>query len=226
MKDPLISVIMAVYNGEKYINEALCSIVNQSYQNIEVIVIDDGSTDKTADIIKSFSFPIIYHYQPNKGLANAQNTGIQMAKGDYFSFLDADDSWILDKTLLQLNTLNNNPDYDMVFGYTQQFHSPELPDAFKEKIHCPKKPMPGLSANAMLIKRESFLRVGLFDTKWRKGPFVDWYARSQETNLNYHVLPQIVFKRRLHDSNLGLQRNYYIDYVRILKSSSPIIWTK
>ena len=93
-----VSVIIPVYNDELYITECLHSVIEQTYQYIEIIVIDDGSTDQTAAIVKSFSDKVKYIYQKNDGPSAARNTGINNATGDYITFVDADD--IIDQTMI------------------------------------------------------------------------------------------------------------------------------
>ena len=97
-----ISSIIPVYNGEKFLAPAIESIIKQSYSPIEIIIIDDGSTDATAEVVKNFKDQnIIYIYQPNSGAPVARNKGLSMAKGNIISFLDADDLWPIDKLKLQ-----------------------------------------------------------------------------------------------------------------------------
>ncbi len=93
MTKPLVSVIIPVFNGEKYIAQAIESIFNQEYRSFEVIVVDDDSTDGSAGIAKSYGTPVQYYYQTNSGLAAALNQGVVLAKGTFFSFLDTDDIW-------------------------------------------------------------------------------------------------------------------------------------
>ena len=106
MGKPLVSVIIPVYNGERYLEAALKSVIEQDYCPIEIIVVDDGSTDKSAEIAKYFK-EIQYIFQSNKGPgpANARNTGIRAVKGEYIAFLDADDIWMPNKLSIQMNYL-------------------------------------------------------------------------------------------------------------------------
>jgi glycosyltransferase involved in cell wall biosynthesis len=99
--DPLVSIVIPIYNGEHYIEEALESIFNQTYKNYEVITVDDGSIDKSSKILKSYKHHIRYLYQENRGVSAARNLGIQEAKGELISFLDADDFFILDTKLAE-----------------------------------------------------------------------------------------------------------------------------
>ena len=102
MVEELVSIIICVYNGEKYIESCLKSVLAQTYPNIEAIVVDDGSTDRTSSIVKNFP-GIKYIYQENKGVAEARNTGLKYCNGDYIAWLDADDLYLPEKVEEQVN---------------------------------------------------------------------------------------------------------------------------
>jgi glycosyltransferase involved in cell wall biosynthesis len=217
---PLVSVIISVYNGEQHIAETIESIINQNYSNIEIIIIDDGSTDGSREVTQRYVPPLLYHHQPNSGIAAAWNRGIELAKGDFIAFNGADDLWAKNKIQQQMDAFIMDSTLDIVFSHVKQFHSPELSAEEKQKIWCPDELMPGVSAGTMLIKRESFYRVGLFNTKWRRGIFNDWYLRATELGLQTHMLPDLLMWRRLHRTNHGIvNRDKSIDYVRMLKAS-------
>ena len=216
----LVSVIIPVYNCEGYLSEAIESVLNQTYDLIEVIVVDDGSTDASASIAKQFAPSVRYEYQPNSGLAAARNRGVDLAQGDFLAFLDSDDVWTLGKLKLQMAAFTDNPKIEAIFGHVQQFISPELDGNVKKKIRCPSEAMPGFSASAMLIRRNSFMRIGLFDTQWKVGQFEDWYSKAIEKQLKVAMLPDLLVKRRLHQTNIGiLERDSRADYCRILKAA-------
>jgi glycosyltransferase involved in cell wall biosynthesis len=215
-----VSVIISVYNGEAYLAETIESVVNQKYPNIEIIIIDDGSTDGSGKVIQRFVPPVRDHYQPNNGIAAAWNRGIELANGDFIAFNGADDLWTKDKIQKQLDAFISDSTLDIVFSHVKQFHSPELSEEEKKKIWCPDELMPGTSAGTMLIKRESFFKVGLFETEWRRGIFVNWYMRASEIGLRTHMLPDMHMRRRLHRTNHGIvNRDKSSDYVRMLKAS-------
>jgi len=219
-KNHLVSVIISVYNGEKYLAETIESVVNQNYPNIEIIIVDDGSTDSSGKVAQRFVPSARYHYQPNCGIAAAWNKGIELARGNFFSFLDADDYWSKNKIQRQMDIFREDSTLDIVFGQVKQFHSPELSEEEKQKIWCPDKLMPGVHAGTMLIKRKSYFRVGLFNTKWRRGIFNDWHLRATELGLRMHMLPDLLMWRRLHRANHGIvNRDKSVDYVRMLKAS-------
>jgi glycosyltransferase involved in cell wall biosynthesis len=115
--NPLVSVIIPVYNGADYIVESITSILHQDYANIEVLVIDDGSSDATAEVVKNIiDSRVIYKYQHNKGSAVARNFGISIAKGDLIAFNDSDDLWAPHRLQQQVNFLLKNQDCQAVCG--------------------------------------------------------------------------------------------------------------
>lgn len=160
----LVSVIITVYNGEKYIRQTLQSIMDQEYPNLEIIIVDDGSTDDTASIIKQFPADISYCYQPNSGIAKSWNKGVEKANGTYLTFIDADDIWTEGKLNFQVKFLENHPEVDIVFGYAREFIE-------SKKDREKKEPIPGISAGTMMIQKDRFLDVGYFNSEWRKGIF-------------------------------------------------------
>lgn len=111
----MVSVIIVVYNGEKYIQEAIESVRNQTYKDIELVVADDGSTDNTRKIVEKYK-DVVYVYQENKGEGSARNLGIEASKGEYLAFLDADDLYAPDKIEKQLKILLENNNIDVVYN--------------------------------------------------------------------------------------------------------------
>ncbi|HEY9693247.1 MAG TPA: glycosyltransferase family A protein [Oculatellaceae cyanobacterium] len=213
----LVSVIIPVYNGELYLAEAIESVLAQTYQQIEIIVIDDGSTDRTAEIAQGFSL-VQYYYQSNSGTGTARNYGVNISQGEFLAFLDADDIWVENKLTLQMQAFKNHPELDIIFGQVQQFYSPGLPENMKNKIFCDRRLMPGCIPSAMLIKRNAFFHVGEFEGQWQTREFATWYIRATELNLTMLMLPELVTKRRIHQNNKGVKGEFISDYVKILKA--------
>lgn len=219
-KGPLVSVIIPVFNGEQYLREAVESVLGQSYRSIEVVVVDDGSTDNSAGVAQSFASKVRYVYQENRGIGAALNKGIELSRGSFLGFLDADDLWRQDKLTLQMSAFANNPNVDIVFGHVKQFYSSELDEDWKNRVRIPAELMPGLFKGSMLIKRDSFFRVGAFETKWKVGDFIDWYLRAMERGLKNVVLNEVILDRRIHRNNMGIrERTSQTDFVRMLKAS-------
>ena len=215
-----ISVIIPVYNGELYLGEAIESVLSQSFQPSEIIIIDDGSADSSKSIVKQYKPNVHYFYQTNKGTASARNLGINMSRGNFLAFLDQDDTWESKKLEMQINAFQKDKNLDIVFGYLQQFYSPELQEKIRMKIYCPDHPEPGYLPSAMLIKRDTFFKVGMFDTKWKIGEWTNWFVRATEIGLRTEMLSDILVKRRIHNENKGiLKRDERTEYVKILKAS-------
>jgi len=216
---PLVTVIIPVYNGRRYLPEAIESVLGQTYNPLELIVMDDGSIDDSGEVARRYA-PVRVHRQDHSGLGAARNSAIAKATGRYLSFLDADDIWLPDKLDRQLRILEAEPALDMVFGHVEEFISPDLDDAARQTLLCHEGPLAGMFAGTMVVRRSSYERVGPFETDWRVGEFVDWYARAQEQGLQSFVMPDIVLRRRLHKSNMGVRlRDARGDYARILKAS-------
>lgn len=194
---PLISVIVPVHNGERYLAEAVDSVLAQTYQPLDLIVVDDGSTDGTPDVLSARASEVRAVRQPQAGSAAAVNRGVEIARGSLLAFLDADDLWTPDKLERQIEVMATEGPA-LVFGYVRQFHSPELSERERATIVCPVKPGPGISRGTMLVPREVFDLVGPFDCTWRVGEFLDWYARAVELGVHTAMLEHVVMRRRLH----------------------------
>lgn len=215
---PLVSAIIPVHNGERYLREAIESILAQTYRPIELVVVDDGSVDRSAAICQRFA-GIRYVYQPRAGAAAARNRGVNAATGALLSFLDADDLWVREKLVRQVAALEAAPDMDMVLSHVRQFHSPELDPQAKARIAGDGAVLAG-HVGTLLIRRPSFLRVGPFTTEWRVGEFIDWFARATELGLRQVTLPEVTLLRRLHTRNMMVRERHSTgDYARILKAA-------
>jgi glycosyltransferase involved in cell wall biosynthesis len=220
MPEPLVSVVIPSYNCAAYLGAAIGSALSQSYRPIEILVVDDGSTDGTSSVVESFGEGVRYLRQEHAGVGAARNLGIRHAKGEFFALLDADDLWTEGKTELQMKLLSEHPEIEMVFGKMEEFYSEDLTPGERQRLRLREGQHPALAASTLLIRRSSFLRAGEFMTSWRVGEFVDWYLKAAETGITSTVLPKVVARRRLHRSNMGTrEKSSRADYARILKES-------
>jgi len=215
---PLLSVMIGAYNAAPYLGEAIESVLAQDYEPVELIVVDDGSTDCTAEVARSFADVTVVS-QENGGNGAARNRAVENASGELYAFLDADDRFTPGKLRLQKDALDADPGLDMVFGHVREFLSPELDEETRASLRPPAaEPMPWTAPNLMLIRRDSFHRVGPFTTAVRVGVTVDWFARAQEAGLRHTILPEVVLERRLHTQNNGLResasRSQYLEVIR------------
>ncbi|MDQ2868677.1 MAG: glycosyltransferase family 2 protein [Verrucomicrobiota bacterium] len=205
---PLISVIVPVFNGERFIADAIDSIVGQDYAPIEILVIDDGSTDRTADIARANPL-VIYHRQERQGPGAARNLGVELARGDLLAFLDADDLWLPGKLSRQHEVLEREK-CDAVFTHAVQFRDEENADS---------APRVGYLPGTMLIRREAFERIGKFATDRATREAFDWQVRAVNAGLRFEVLPQVFYRRRLHGGNRGMVEPNWASYLQVLKTS-------
>jgi glycosyltransferase involved in cell wall biosynthesis len=173
-----ISVVIPVYNGERYLAEAITTALRQTRPPAEIIVADDGSTDRSEEVARSFSPPVRYIQIEHKGVGAARNAGVAVAAGDHVAFLDADDLWPPDKLEVQAQRMSSEPEIDMVFGMMKEFVSPELSAHLFNPRPFRSGPLKGVVAGAMLARREVFERTGGFKESLAGGAFIDWYARD------------------------------------------------
>ena len=215
-----VSSIIPVYNGEKFLSEAIESIMAQSYQSSEILVLDDGSTDNTRKIVEGFGSGVRYHYQSNRGLGTARNEAIRLARGEFLAFLDADDVWTKDKLSLQTNVVRDDPSIQLVGGHVENFFTPGLEESIRRQIRSPTTPQPAPVVPAMLIHRSVFERAGLFATSWKVGVDLDWFLRVKDEGIHVQILPEVVLRRRLHAANTGIVNSKFASQrLEILKSA-------
>ena len=219
MRRDLISVVIPVYNAERYVGEAIDSILGQAHANKEIIAVNDGSTDDSEAVLRGFEPHLRWISQKHAGVSSALNRGLELTRGDFLGFCDADDLWAPNKLQRQLEVLAADDDLDMVFGNVAQFISPELSSQERLKWVCPQESMPGYHRGAMLIRRAAFSRVGRFATGWKFVEFLDWFARAEELRLRHIMLPEVVYRRRIHGANITIrERDSQRDYLHVLKA--------
>jgi glycosyltransferase involved in cell wall biosynthesis len=194
--EPLVSVVIPVFNGERFLREAVESVLAQKYSPVEIIIVDDGSTDGTATVARSLSETVRYLHQTNQGPAAARNRGIEQARGSLIAFADADDLWPADKFELQLPYLITDPAIEIVMGRIQQvLLSATKADEFAE---------PAFSVNlgSAVIRKSVFERVGLFDETMRYSEDVDWFMRARETGVAITTIDAVTLFYRQHEQNM------------------------
>ena len=206
MRLPLISCIVPVFNGEKYLAEALDSILAQTYPAFEIIVVDDGSTDGTPAVAARYGNQIRCVTQNNAGAPEARNLGVRTARGEFVAFLDSDDLWHPEKLQRQMERFEARPELDLSLTYLQNFWIPELE---KEKAwfqdHRLAGALPGYVTQTLLASRSAFEKVGLFNDSLRVGDTADWFLRASELGVVTEMITDILVYRRMHESNMSMQ---------------------
>jgi glycosyltransferase involved in cell wall biosynthesis len=217
---PVLSVVIPVRNGERHLAEAIESVLAEKLDPIEILVVDDGSTDRSADIAESFGDPVRCLRREATGVAAARNAGWTAAVAPFVLHLDADDLVVPGSLALRLAVLAGNPDVDVVTGHTESFFSPELDDERRATIKLPDGPRRGHLSGTSIVRTNLIDRIGPLNEGWRVGADMDWYARATEAEIRIVVLPEVVVRRRIHGSNLSLTSgDEKIDRVRIVKAA-------
>jgi glycosyltransferase involved in cell wall biosynthesis len=210
----VISAIITTFNCETYLGQAIESILNQTVAADEIIVVDDGSSDGSAELVRRYGSRVLYLWQSNRGPGAARNLGIRVAQGELLAFLDSDDLWLPRKLELQMAALDRDPDIDLVFGQMVQFRDDEPGVAAGVDEHAQPSPL----ISCLLARRTAFDRVGPLRTDL-KAEFVEWYLRAQEAGLRMLTLDELIVKRRIHETNFTKRHDLRREYLHSLKAS-------
>jgi glycosyltransferase involved in cell wall biosynthesis len=222
MNSTLISCIVPVYNGERYLGEAIESILKQSYRPIEIIIADDGSTDGTATIARRYGKQSRYLRQNNGGTAAARNFGLSASEGEFVAFLDADDLWPANKLDRQMARFRQRPELHYCIAHVQNFWIPELIEEEKQfRDHRISKALPGYCTGTLLARRKFFDGVGEFNSAIEHADDTEWFLRASEQGAVMELLPDVLLYRRLHYANLSRAKasNSRDQYLQVLKSA-------
>lgn len=210
---PLISCIVPVHNGEAFLADALHSIVTQSDVRLEVIVVDDGSTDDSARIATDFPAVRLFR-QAQAGVAAARNAGLSMATGDFIAFLDADDVWLPGKLTAQYRALRENPQADYCLTLVRHISMAGMAASPLEEA-----PRLGRLMQCLMARRSVFQTVGPFDSGTQTRADQDWFLRAEERGLTSMVVNEVYTLRRLHGDNHSLRQADHVmdDFLTIAK---------
>jgi glycosyltransferase involved in cell wall biosynthesis len=201
MPEKSVSVVIPVFNCERYLGEAIESVLAQTLPPSEVIVVDDGSTDGSAEVANSFGAHVRYEKRIHAGIAATRNHGIGVARGGWLAFLDADDLWRREKLAAQFAEMEKNPSLEMIFCGVEQFFSPDLDEAERGKMAMTVEKSNAPHCGTMLVRREIFQRVGLFNAGLRVVEFIDWFTRARDAGVKMTTVAQLLMRRRWHFSN-------------------------
>jgi glycosyltransferase involved in cell wall biosynthesis len=217
----LVSVIMAVRNGERFIAQALESVVSQTYGDWEIVVVDGSSADRSVEIASSYPRIRCLTQAGRTGFAGAWNEGIAAADGSLICFLDSDDLWEPNKLERQVEVLRRRPEVDYVITRVQFLAEPgvPLPPGFKPELlesdHVAHMP------SAVMIRRVALDDVGPFRTDLEIANDIDWFARAKDRSLTLATVPEVLVRKRLHDRNLSYTKAERLndEVLELLRSS-------
>lgn len=211
----LVSVVIPAFNAAAYLADAVRSVLAQQWPALEIIVVDNASTDATARVAASFGPPVSCHRSEPSGQAPTMNAGIRLARGSWLAFVDADDVWAPGKLARQFAEFERDPELEAVFAHAANF-SGDVPDPSAGPVLGMPAPLHG----TLLIRRTAFDRVGEFDERYRIGAILDWYMRAQEADVRMTILPETLLYRRIHDDNLSTREKHnQRDFALILKAA-------
>ena len=215
-----MTAAIPVRNGEAYLAEAIESVLGQSRAPEQVIVVDNDSTDRSAEIAHGYGSAVEVVFEPRHGIGPARNAALRAARGDYIAFLDADDLWEPAKTALQLSAFEADPDLQLAFGYVRQFVSPDLAAQEAAALRVPPDPQPGVYIGAMLAARAAMDAIGAWPEDVKVSDGLTFMLRVRELGLKQTMLPETVTLRRVHGENHSIHnRGERAEFARLLKRS-------
>lgn len=204
-----VSVLIPTYNRAEYLGEAIQSVLAQTYRDFEIVVVDDGSTDGTTELIRRYPC-VRYVYQDHAGIPQTRNRALAEAQGDWIAWLDSDDLYTPDKLEKQVRYVLTHPDCSIVFCFPESFSNIEysemaayqrrLVDAYR-KDYCTYLP-------SALIRRELFQLNGQFNEAYAYGEDTEWVARIAAGGVSVkHCLRERLYLVRIHDDQISYTKN-------------------
>jgi glycosyltransferase involved in cell wall biosynthesis len=216
---PKVSVIIPTHNRAEFLRSAIASVLNQTFQDFEIIIIDDASKDHTQEVIANFNDARIkvIHNQISKGAAGARNIGLINTSGEYIAFLDDDDEWLPEKLKIQTCLLDNSPSEvggiytysfikEKVSGRVLSIWNYEIKEFSKENV---------ITTSSVLLRRECFEKCGLFDENMPTGSDYDMWIRISE-NFSFEIIKDALVNYYIHENRLSINYGKKIRGLEIL----------
>jgi glycosyltransferase involved in cell wall biosynthesis len=199
--EPTVGVVVLAYNSARWIEQALGSVLAQPYRPLDVVVVNDGSTDDTAALADRFrdahpELAVRVASQPNRGVGAARNRGVALVGGEFVAFLDADDAWTDVSLTARVPLLKTDSSIDIVVGSEQRFVTE--PNRGRRQLGPPR---PSCALGALLLRRDSLERNGPFAEHVGLAEGLDWLLRAREQGLREASVADLVLWRRVHDAN-------------------------
>lgn len=203
MTRPSISCIVPVHNGAAWLAEALDSLLAQTVPPLEIVVVDDGSTDATATIAERYGDPIRLVRQERGGPAAARNRGVALARGALIAFQDADDRSHPQRLERQWERLRAVPGAVVCLTHVRNFWIEDLAEERERMGNHPRtRDVPGTVTQCGFLSRAVFETVGGFDVALATGEDQDWHLRARDAGMTIEILPDVLLERRIHHDNL------------------------
>jgi glycosyltransferase involved in cell wall biosynthesis len=199
MTYPLISCVVIVKNGERYLASALQSILDQDYRPIEMIVVDGQSSDRTAEIAGSYP-GVRFIVQQKPGTAEAYNLGIQTASGEFVAFLSHDDMWTSDKLTTQVTYMMQNPELQYTISRTEFFleEGCSVPARFKVNLLQGDYVLYGMET--LVARKQLFEEIGGLNPEFRIANDTEWFKRAMDLKVKMSIIQKVLLRKRIHES--------------------------
>jgi glycosyltransferase involved in cell wall biosynthesis len=198
---PFVTVVIPAFNAERYITQAIDSVFCQTCGMFEVIVADDGSTDRTRSVVERFGPLVRYEYQRNAGPSSARNRGIELAKADFVAFLDADDVWNPEKCAVQMAHFNARPELTGCAAHVRNFLAEDA-----ETGAAPQGQVVTLGTTLM-VRRSLFEAVGMLNPEYWHRDLQDLLVRAEDRGFKIEILRDVLAQRRIHSNNMSNNRS-------------------
>ena len=210
-----VAVVIPAFNAEAFIGEALDSVLSQTRPPAEVLVVDDGSSDSTADVVAGYGARVRYVRQSNAGPTVARNHGVRLTTSPLIAFLDADDWWDERKLELQVSALEADPELGFVVTHIRNVWSEELAEeAERYRGTMRGEAVPGYVTQTLLLRRPVFETLGGFDEALPHTEIMDFFMRAEDTGVRGSCLPETLVFRRMHGDSLSRRdRTEHLDEV-------------
>jgi glycosyltransferase involved in cell wall biosynthesis len=219
LERPLVSALIPTHDGERYVAEAIRSVLAQRYRPLELVVVDDESTDATAEIAARVPEVRLLR-QAHAGVAAARNAAVAAARGAILAFLDQDDRWTEDKLELQVPPLLEDDSLDYTLGLQRlELEDGVAPPPWLAAADLREEHV-GYFPGTLVVRRRAFERVGGFRPEAVPAEGADWFLRANERGLGKRIVPHLVLRKRIHDANQsGDQREVRAQVLRAIHRS-------
>ena len=216
---PYISIVLPVYNGADHLKRAIDSVLGQTFNDLELLVVDDGSSDNSFEIASGYPQIRLFR-QENKGVPHARNKGVAEARGKYVCFLDQDDTWLPEKLELQVKSFKDNP--SQVYSTTLQVYF--LEEGYNAPSWCKPewldRPVTGYTPSTLMIEKDALLAFGMFDEEMTLASDVDLFFRLKDQGAEGSEIRKVLVRKSVHEQNQSRMRDRLReDILRVIKQS-------
>jgi glycosyltransferase involved in cell wall biosynthesis len=213
---PTVSIVIPCYNAASYIDDTLQSLFCQTYEDLNIIFVDDGSSDSTADTLSLYKNRITLIQVAHGGASKARNIGVTAAKGGLIAFMDADDVAHPNRIEKQVAVMESEPDTDLCHSNFCNFSQSNVTDLIANK--CIGSLTPRYLCGTVMMRRKTWSQVGPFNEGLQIAEYIEWQLRAIRTGIRMRYIDEVLYFRRIHAGNNSKNVGLYGDYARVLRA--------